>query len=66
MIFTSDGQTKISDLKEESSIRKVQEAQKINIGTLDSPKCLNLDTSCTIEEIDQYTSLFKEFQDIFV
>jgi hypothetical protein len=64
-LFTRDDQTKIPDLKEEVSVRKVQETQKINIGTHDSPKYINLGTSCTMEEIDQYTSLFKEFHDIF-
>jgi hypothetical protein len=64
-LFTRDDQTNILDPKEEPSVRKVQETQKINIGTPDSPKYINLGTSCTIEEIDQYTQLFKEFQDIF-
>jgi hypothetical protein len=31
----------------------------------DSPKYINLGTSCTTEEIEQYTLMFKEFQDIF-
>jgi hypothetical protein len=43
----------------------VQETQKINIGTHDSPKYVNLGTNYTKEEIDQYTSMFKEFYDIF-
>jgi len=64
-LLTREDQKKIFDPKEESSIRKVQETQKINIGTHDSPKYLNLGTSCTTEEIDHYTSLLKEFQDIF-
>jgi len=63
--FTRDNQTNILDPKEEPFVRKVQETQKINIGTLDSPKYINIGTSCTIEEIDQYTLLFKAFQDIF-
>jgi hypothetical protein len=64
-LFTRDDQTKILDPREEPPVRKVQETQKINIGTFDSPKYINLGTSCTTEEIDQYTHLFKEFQDIF-
>jgi hypothetical protein len=55
-LFTRDDQTNIHDLREETSIRKVQETQKVNIGTHDSPKYINLGTSCTKEEIDQYTS----------
>jgi hypothetical protein len=54
-LFTRDDQTKILDPKEEPSIRKVQETHKINIGTPDSPKYINLGTSCTTEEIEQYT-----------
>jgi hypothetical protein len=38
---------KCPNLKEEVSIRKVQETQKINIGTKDSPKYVNLGTGCT-------------------
>jgi hypothetical protein len=64
-LFTRDDQTNILDPKEEPYIRKVQETQKINIGTLDSPKYINLSSSCTIEEIEKYTLLFKEFQEIF-
>jgi hypothetical protein len=55
----------VPNLKEEVSIRKVQETQKINIGTQDSPKYVNLGTSCTEKEVDQYTTLFKEFYDVF-
>jgi hypothetical protein len=58
-IFTRDDQTKILDPKEETYVRKVQETQKLNIGTPDSPEYLNLGTNYTIEEIDQCTSLFK-------
>jgi hypothetical protein len=47
------------NLKEEASTRKVQETQKINIGTEESPKYVNLGTGCMQKEIDQYTSLFK-------
>jgi len=50
---------------EEPSIIKVQETQKINIGALESPKHINLGTSCTKEEIDQYTQFFKKNQDVF-
>jgi hypothetical protein len=60
-----DDQTKISKPLEEPSVRKVQETHKINIGTPESPKYINLGTSCTKEERDKYTQLFKEFQDVF-
>jgi len=50
---------------EESFLRKEQETQKINSNTFDVPKCLNLGTSCTTREVEQYTLLFKEFQVIF-
>jgi hypothetical protein len=43
----------------------VQETQKINIGTQDSPKYVNLDTNCTEKEVDQYTALLKEYYDVF-
>jgi hypothetical protein len=58
-LFTRDDQIKIPNFKEEEYVRKVQETQKINIGTHDAPKYINIGTSCTMEEIDQYTSLFK-------
>jgi hypothetical protein len=64
-LFTRDDQMKISKPLEEPSVRKVQETQKINIGTPESPKYINLGTNCTKEEIDQYTHLFKYFQDVF-
>jgi hypothetical protein len=54
------------DPKEESSIRKFQELHKINIDALYSPKYINIGTSCTTEDIEQYTLLFKEFQDVFL
>jgi len=61
--FTRDDQAK--NLKEEVSIRKVQETKKINIGTKDSPKYVNLGIDCTKKEIDQYIALFKEYFDVF-
>jgi hypothetical protein len=63
-VFTRDDQTNIPGPFEEPSIRKVQETQKINIDTLDSPKYINLGTSCTSKETDQYTQLFEEFKEI--
>ena len=38
-LFTRDDQTKIPDPKEETYVRKVQETQKLKIGTPDSPEC---------------------------
>jgi hypothetical protein len=61
-LFTRDDQTKTMNTVEESSLRKVQETHKINIGTFDVPKCINLGTSCTTEEVEQYTLLFKSFK----
>jgi hypothetical protein len=61
-LFTRDDQIKISKPLEEPSVRKVQETQKINIGTLESPKYINLGTSCTKEEIDQYTQFLNIFK----
>jgi len=43
----------------------VQETRKVNIGTDNSPKYVNLGVDCTIEEVDQYISLFKEYVDVF-
>jgi hypothetical protein len=60
-LFTIEDQTKIPDLLEELSVKKVQETQKINISTADFEKYINLGISCTTEEIDQYTQLLKEF-----
>jgi hypothetical protein len=42
-----------------------QETRKINIGTDSSPKYVNLGVDCTIEEVDQYVALFKEYLDVF-
>jgi hypothetical protein len=64
-LFTRDDQTKISKPHENPSIRKFQETRNINIGTHESPNYINLGTSCTTEERDKYTHLFKEFQDVF-
>jgi hypothetical protein len=64
-IFTRDDQTNILDPREEPSVKKIQETQKINIGNFDFPKYINLGTSYTTENIDQYIKLFKKFQDIF-
>jgi hypothetical protein len=57
--FRRDDQRKNHHPKEETSITKCHYTQKINIGTHDCLKYINLGTSCTKEEIDQYTSLFK-------
>jgi hypothetical protein len=61
--FTRDGHAK--NLLEEVSLRKVQEKRKINIGTDSSPKHINLGVDCTIDEVDQYVALFKEYIDMF-
>jgi hypothetical protein len=53
------------NLKEEASMRKVQETQKINIGIEEYPKYVNLRFSCTQEEINQHTSLFEKLFDVF-
>jgi hypothetical protein len=63
--FTRDDQRKNHDLTEETSIAKVQDTKNINISTHDFPKYINLGTSCKKEEIDEYTSLLKEFYDFF-
>jgi hypothetical protein len=62
-LFTKDDHAK--NLLEEISLRKVQETRKINIGTDSSPKYVNLGVDCTIEEVDQYVALFKEYLDVF-
>jgi hypothetical protein len=62
-LFTRDDHAK--NLLEEISLRKVQETRKINIGTHSSPKYVNLGVDCTIEEVDQYVSFFKEYLDVF-
>jgi hypothetical protein len=54
-LYTRDDQKNIPDPLEEPYIIKVQETQKLTIGTPDFPKYINLGTSCTIEEINQYT-----------
>jgi hypothetical protein len=58
-LFTRDEQTKMPNLKYEVSIIKVKETHKINIATQDFPKYVNLSTSCTEIEVDQYTAFFK-------
>jgi ribonuclease HI len=62
-LFTKDDHAK--NLLEEISLRKVQETRKINIGTDSSPKYVNQGVDCTIEEVDQYVSLFKQYLDVF-
>jgi hypothetical protein len=64
-LFTIDDLKKLHETKEETSVKKVQETQKINIGTHDFPKYVNLFTNCSQQEINQYTSLFKDFYDVF-
>jgi hypothetical protein len=63
--FTRDDPIMKSKPQEEQSLRKVQEIQKVNIGTSQKPKILNLGTTCTKDEVDQYVELFREFYDIF-
>jgi len=58
-IFIRDDQIKESNLKEEASTKTVQETQKINIRTEESPKYVNLGTDYTQKESYQYISLFK-------
>jgi hypothetical protein len=62
-LFTKDDHAK--NILEEVSVRKVQETRKVNIGTDNSPKYVNLGVDCTTEEVDQYISLFKEYIDVF-
>jgi hypothetical protein len=62
-LFTRDDHAK--NLLEEISLRKVQETRKLNIGTDISQKHVNLGFDCTIEEVDQYVALFKEYLDVF-
>jgi hypothetical protein len=62
-LFTKDDHAK--NLPEEISLRKVQKTRKINIGTDSSPKYVNLGVDCTIEEVDQYFTLFKKYLDVF-
>jgi hypothetical protein len=50
---------------EEASLRKVQETRKNNIGNDSSPKYINLGVDCTIDEVDQYVTLFKKYLDVF-
>jgi hypothetical protein len=50
---------------EEISLQKVKETRKVNIGTDSSQKYVNLGVDCTIEEVDQYVALFKEYLDVF-
>jgi hypothetical protein len=57
-LFMKDDDAK--NLLEEVSIRKAQETRKVNIGTDNSPKYVNLGVDCTTQEFDQYVSLFKE------
>jgi hypothetical protein len=52
------------NLLEEVSIQKVQETRKVNSGTDNSPKYVNLGVDCTSDEVDQYVSLFKEYIDV--
>ena len=63
LFFTKDDHDK--NLLEEVSLRKVQERRKFNIGTDKSLKYVNLGVDCTIEEVDQYISLFNEYIDVF-
>jgi hypothetical protein len=51
--------------KEEDSKRKVGEIISLNIGTLDSPKNVNIGTQCAYEEKLKLTKLLREFQDVF-
>jgi hypothetical protein len=44
----------------------VHETRKVNIGTDSFPKYVNLGVDCTIDEVDQYVALFKEYIDVFV
>jgi len=39
--------------------------RKVKIGMNKSPKYVNLGVDCTTKEVDQYISLFKEYNDVF-
>jgi hypothetical protein len=62
-LFTRDNHAK--NILEEITLRKLYETGKNNIGTSNSPKCVNLVVDCTIKEVDQYVALFKEYLDVF-
>jgi hypothetical protein len=63
-LFTKDDHAK--NIHEEVLVRKVKETRKVNIGTNEFQKYVNLGIDCTPEEIDQYVALFKEYIDVFV
>jgi hypothetical protein len=52
------------NLLEEVSVRKVQEMRKVNIGTNNSPKYVNLGVDRITKEENKYVSLFKEYIDV--
>ena len=62
--FTGNNAIKEEALKEEPSLRKVQETKKMNIGTIKDPKFINLGDTCSEEETLQYI-LFRELEDVF-
>jgi hypothetical protein len=51
--------------KEEESKRKVDETISLHIGTLNSPKNVNIGVQCTDEEKLKFSELLHEFQDVF-
>jgi hypothetical protein len=54
-LFMKDDHAK--NILEEVSVRKVQETRKVNIGTNNSLKYVNLGVDCTIEEVDVGTGV---------
>jgi hypothetical protein len=52
-------------VKKESSLKKAQETQKINIGTPEEAKYINLGIGCTNDEVKRYTILFQELKYVF-
>lgn len=52
-------------MSEEASKRKVQEIKRINIGTSEDPKMLNLGVTCTNEETREFVKLFQVYKYIF-
>lgn len=63
-LFTGNDKVKSDSMSEKESQRTFQEMKKINIGTPENPKLLNLCVTSTDEETREFIKLFQEFQDI--
>jgi hypothetical protein len=65
-IFDSKGASTSTLNNNNESIRQVQEATLVNLGTKEDPKWVYIGKQCSVNEITKFNELFLKFKDVFV